>query len=307
MSQEKDFEFVANIATIDVDSNVKELKEFIASVRESYIETPVTYENRVQAKESLAALRKLRSDITKKVNGLKKDVLGPWEKFRADVDEACIPIDGLITSLSSSLDAVEQQRIKEKEAHVKLFVADYLNDVPESIREVMKDYWEDRWLNATTSDNSIAQGLDNIINQTASTLEAINGTKYEAQLLSVFKQHWSYLDVIKMKSNLERQDAELERVKAASQKSDAAKMQQAEVPQSLQYQDALKPQQEVTQPQIQPKAGDLVLSCEALLVGTKEQIQEAVRLFRTTGAKIVKLNQYQPATEHDLEISKYGR
>ena len=288
MEVENVLEFTTDLVPARIDSNIEELKAFVKKVSDSYLGGEVTEENKAAAKEDLAALRKLREAITKKVSGLKADVLQPWDQFNRQVKDAVTPIDDLIRELADGLATVETRRQEAKRAHVRQLMDDYLKDVPAAAREVVSDYWNDKWLNATTSDKAIREGLENIVSSTVSALDAIEGSKFEAQLLARFKQTWSYRDVVK-----EKIDREINRDRFTGVVRD--------------LRDKVGDVHETVGPRIETPTGQDICFCTCYLVGTMHEIKQGVKAFRAQGGKIVRNSDYRKAVEAEISASGYQR
>ena len=293
-----EFEFSANSVPAVINSNVEELKAWIGKVKESYVERPVTYENRIEAKDDLAALRKLRKAIDSKVSGMKKDILIPFETFKDLVSEACRPLDVLIASLDKGLKDVEEVRRTAKKNEVEMTVLEALKDVPEEVKEIVSGYDNPSWLNAGTTTNQIRKELDSIVNQTASTLEAIKGSKFEAQLLARFKDTWSYMEVVNLKKKLEEQEAELARLNAIRREKEAAE--KAEAAKKTE-EAALKPSIDVP---VKTTADD-VLMCHTIIIGTKEELIQGMAAFGTKGGVILRVDELKTATMEKIVKSGY--
>lgn len=303
------FEFEAAIKPQTVQSNIEELKGFIQDVCNSYQGGVVTNENRAMAKADLASLRKLKKAIQDKVTSLKREVLLPWEDFRQEVEKACIPINGLIETLSKGLDKVEAERIEAKRLHVKQLVTDILAEAPEATRVIVREYWNEKWLNATASDKAIKEELDRIIAQTVSTLDAISGSRFEAQLLAKYKQTWSYMEVTKEREALEKQAEEYEKVLVLRAKEKIDKERR-----ESDFHDALAglgvdaetlPSTESSDDHVLQQSD--ILFCTCYLVGTLDEIKQGVKSFRFQGGRIVRNSEYRPATEIEVSSSKYQK
>lgn len=302
-------EFATDLVPARIDSNIEELQAFVKKVSDSYLGGEVTEENKTAAKEDLAALRKLREEIRRKVSGLKSDVLQPWDQFNAQVKDAVAPIDDLIRELADGLATVETRRQEAKRAHVRQLMDDYLKDVPAAAREVVSGYWNDKWLNATTSDKAIREGLENIVSSTVSALDAIEGSKFEARLLARFKQTWSYLDVFKEKARLEAQEQDLERMQQVrvKEKIDREINRDRFTGVVRDLRDKVGDVHETVGPRIEPPTGQDICFCTCYLVGTMHEIKQGVKAFRAQGGKIVRNSDYRKAAEAEISASGYQR
>lgn len=323
MEMERSFEFQANAGAAAIQSNLDELKAFVQEVKDSYVGGEVTYENRVQAKADLASLRKLRKAVDAKVKGIRGDLMEPFTAFKQAVDDACVPIDQLIAELAGGVAKVEEQRMAEKRAHAEELRDSILADAPESAAEVLKGYWSDRWLNASTTDKQIRDGLAELVSTTEAVLDAIKGSPYEALLLDTFRKSWSYLDVVKQKAAFEAQAAEYRRVQAAKQASDESfRKAVEETRQAAAQKDARalepkpQPQAQTEQPVVLPgffgavgeaatRDGEPILYCTCYLVGTREDIKAGIRAYRATGCQIMRTSEYRPASKAEADAAKY--
>ena len=318
MEEEKVFEFNATALQTTIDSNVEDLKAWVAEVSNSYQGGVVTYENRVAAKADLAMLRKLRKAIDSKVSGIKNDLLEPFTGFKAQVAEACRPIDDLIRELNSGLIRVEEERIAQKKSEVEELKNEILSKENEDVRTVVEGYWNDKWLNASTTEKQISADLASVIDQTVAALEAIRGSKFEAQLLNTFKQNYSYRDVTAKKKQLEEQDAELERIKALRAHEEAEK--NAAMPAPAEDEKLHRPYQDPepctanddvnndipAAEENKPAGENEILTCEVVFVGTKKEILRAVSACRKFAKiAVTRKSEFRTATMQEIAENHY--
>lgn len=296
MAEEKMMEFRVDITPASLDANIGELRTFIQQVKDSYVGGEVTLDNYGQAKADLAALRKLQSAISAKVNGVKKDLMQPFTTWKDQVDDACRPIAALIDELALGVSKITTLKAENKRREVEALRDEHIKDLPQALRSVVADYWDPSWTNASTTKKRIEESLDNIINSAASTLEVISGDKHEAALLDCFKRTWSYLSVMKMKAALQDQDLELEKlrqIKASDENQPAAEpaVEKAAPAQALRPADL---------------SGSEVLMCQAILVGTRHEILQGVKAFRSTGAAIKRMTEFRKATVAEVQAATYS-
>lgn len=240
--------------TISLESTKDQLKSFIETVKASYISQPITSKNVVSAKKDLANVRKIGKQVTGKMASVKKELLAPFDALNAEIKSILSGLDEIESEMDTGIKAVAEAEREEKSKTAKAIMAEMLKAESPDVNALLSEYWDDSFSLKSTSEPSMRNKFSSVIEFAKATSENIKGTPHEAQLISVFKQTFSFSSVMDEKQRLEKQDedyARLQEIRAAEQKRIAAE--QAEAARIAQEEARAKQAQECETTQPEPE------------------------------------------------------
>lgn len=240
--------------TISLESTKDQLKSFIETVKASYISQPITSKNVVSAKKDLANVRKIGKQVTGKMASVKKELLAPFDALNAEIKSILSGLDEIESEMDTGIKAVAEAEREEKSKTAKAIMAEMLKAESPDVNALLSEYWDDSFALKSTSEAAIRGEFGSAIEFAKATSENIKGTPHEAQLISVFKQTFSFSSVMDEKQRLEKQDedyARLQEIRAAEQKRIAAE--QAEAARIAQEEARAKQVQEHETTQVKPE------------------------------------------------------
>ena len=222
--------------TISLESTKDQLKSFIETVKASYISQPITSKNVVSAKKDLANVRKIGKQVTGKMASVKKELLAPFDALNAEIKSILSGLDEIESEMDTGIKAVAEAEREEKSKTAKAIMAEMLKAESPDVNALLSEYWDDSFSLKSTSEPSMRNKFSSVIEFAKATSENIKGTPHEAQLISVFKQTFSFSSVMDEKQRLEKQDEEYarlqqlrqEQARLAAEKAEAARIAQEE-------------------------------------------------------------------------------
>lgn len=273
--------------TISLESTKDQLKSFIETVKASYISQPITSKNVVSAKKDLANVRKIGKQVTGKMASVKKELLAPFDALNAEIKSILSGLDEIESEMDTGIKAVAEAEREEKSKTAKAIMAEMLKAESPDVNALLSEYWDDSFSLKSTSEPSMRNKFSSVIEFAKATSENIKGTPHEAQLISVFKQTFSFSSVMDEKQRLEKQDedyARLQEIRAAEQKRIAAE--QAEAARIAQEEARAKQAQEceTTQPEPEtpPESQETASEPESAQV-TRETSNQIIAPFTIQG------------------------
>lgn len=150
----------------------------------------VDYQNRVytedmidEAKADRAKLNKLKKAINDERISREKEYMQPFLTFKEQAKELCDMIDTASSGIGEKLDAFEQKRIDEKDAHIEKLFSDIISnyDLPFITLEKI---FNEKWYNKGISDKAIVAEITERCEKAVSDLVIIKRMpeySYEAE------------------------------------------------------------------------------------------------------------------------------
>lgn len=138
----------------DFETAKKELKDEL----ELYGRTVFTEDTKVQAKNTVANLRKQKKAFQDEILSAKRAWMKPFEDFQAKANELLDMFDEPIVFINNQIDEFERRRIEEKKKLIELIYADI---VEEEWRETipLQKIYNGRWENATYTEKNIREDI----------------------------------------------------------------------------------------------------------------------------------------------------
>lgn len=207
-----------------VEWNFDEIKTWLADGLEQY-KGRVYDETQInQAKKDAANLRKLKDAIEGKRKEVKAYYLVPVDDFAAKAKELTGMIDAQVEEITAQVKAFDEVRKQEKqEAIMRLYdtlVGNLAALVP------YERLHNPKWLNVTTSMNTIADDIARVVDRVESGLRSIDtlglAPDIAEQVKGVFLKNFDLAAALAEKERIEKRREELARYKAAQEGAQAA-------------------------------------------------------------------------------------
>ncbi|MFA6934670.1 MAG: DUF1351 domain-containing protein, partial [Sphaerochaetaceae bacterium] len=293
-----DFEVVVTPEVPTIQSTLADLRTFVETVDASYVSKPITLENVKEAKSSLADFRKIKKAVLGKMKDVKDEILKPWNELNDLVVAELNKLDHIEIEMNAGISAVvEAERLAKHQAVVDLIAAERAK-LSTEVALVIKDYFDPRWENKTTTDKEIIKDFQRLADAASATVSAIKGNKHEAQLLGVFQDHFSYSEVSLAIERYRAQDEQMAKIEEAralriaqeeenrkireaqeakdraeaKARAEAAAAAAAEAAANAEPEEPAPVPEPVRQPSIMDPG--ILLTCTFLCCGTKENIAE---------------------------------
>lgn len=167
-----------------ISTNFEEIKEKLEKEMSTYKTMRVTVDNKKEAKEDMADLRKLKKKLNDRKKEVKEEYMKPYLEVEDGVKQIISIIDGAINFLDGQVAELEEQRVLERKTEItKVY--------DELVEEELLDYmpleriWNDKWTNATTTMKSIREDINGFVTKVRTdiaTIKAMQSDKTERAL-----------------------------------------------------------------------------------------------------------------------------
>lgn len=214
-----------------ISFNYDELKEALAQ-KVSHYETIVYTEDQFKdAKADRANLNKLKKALNDERIKQEKAYMVPFDQFKRQISEIIGIIDKAASTVDRQVKAFEDQKREEKRAKITEIWNSFLSSdrVPAGI--TLESVFDQKWLNATVSDDAVEKAMGAKLEQAANDLAVV--ANLPAYAFEAREVYFRTLDLGKAVSEAQRLtdqaekrkewEAEQERRKAAAE--DAARRQ----------------------------------------------------------------------------------
>lgn len=197
-----------------ISFNFEEIKEQLSAEMAHYKGMLFTEETKKEAKETVAALRKLKKEVSDRRIEIKKAYLQPYDDFEAKVKELDALINEPIAFISEQVAEFERRRVEEKkkligEIYAGImaehdFVAEYLP---------LDRIYDSKWENATTTQKAITEAIADRVERMERDLYTIREmqSEFEDKGLAKYKSTLELADAIAVMNQYQKQKEEIMR------------------------------------------------------------------------------------------------
>lgn len=197
-----------------ISFNFEEIKEQLSAEMAHYKGMLFTEETKKEAKETVAALRKLKKEVSDRRIEIKKAYLQPYDDFEAKVKELDALINEPIAFISEQVAEFERRRVEEKkkligEIYAGImaehdFVAEYLP---------LDRIYDSKWENATTTQKAITEAIADRVERMERDLYTIREmqSEFEDKGLAKYKSTLELSDAIAVMNQYQKQKEEIMR------------------------------------------------------------------------------------------------
>lgn len=197
-----------------ISFNFEEIKEQLSAEMAYYKGMLFTEETKKEAKETVAALRKLKKEVSDRRIEIKKAYLQPYDDFEAKVKELDALINEPIAFISEQVAEFERRRVEEKkkligEIYAGImaehdFVAEYLP---------LDRIYDSKWENATTTQKAITEAIADRVERMERDLYTIREmqSEFEDKGLAKYKSTLELADAIAVMNQYQKQKEEIMR------------------------------------------------------------------------------------------------
>lgn len=163
-----------------IETNLEVLKNELSEIAKNYEGIVVGEDDVSLAKQDLARLRKLRTEIEDKRKQIKKEWNTPYLDFENKVKEALTIIDTPISEIDKQVKSYEQ---KEKEKKAEKIREIYNENVPDEIKPYLsfEAAFNERWLNKSVKKEEIISDLNATVTQKKIDISAIQALNSEIE------------------------------------------------------------------------------------------------------------------------------
>ena len=141
-----------------INCDFETAKNELKSELELYGRTVFTEDTKVQAKNTVANLRKQKKAFQDEILRAKREYMKPFEEFQAKAGELLDLFDEPINYINKQIDDFELKRIEEKKKLINLIYEDIIEEEWRETLPLQKIY-NSRWENATYTEKNIREDI----------------------------------------------------------------------------------------------------------------------------------------------------
>lgn len=197
-----------------ISFNFEEIKEQLSAEMAYYKGMLFTEETKKEAKETVAALRKLKKEVSDRRIEIKKAYLQPYDDFEAKVKELDALINEPIAFISEQVAEFERRRVEEKKKLIGEIYAGILAE-----HDFVAEYlpldriYDSKWENATTTQKAITKAIADRVERMERDLYTIREmqSEFEDKGLAKYKSTLELADAIAVMNQYQKQKEEIMR------------------------------------------------------------------------------------------------
>lgn len=213
------FEVITDLAVLNpqhIETNFEAVDAYLTEAMEPYTQMVVTEDSIVDAKKTLAQLRKLKDGINSQKIAVKREWMKPYTEYEDKAKQLMSRVEAGISNIDGQVKDYDSRRKEQKLQELK----DYFDQ--ETSRYRVEEYldWNlvrnPKWANASFSVEDAENEISGIITDTAKDVDYIAGmgSPFEAAMLEEYRKCRDLRAVLALELRLKaRQEAE-ERKKA---------------------------------------------------------------------------------------------
>lgn len=195
-----------------ISFNFEEIKEQLSAEMAYYKGMLFTEETKKEAKETVAALRKLKKEVSDRRIEIKKAYMQPYDEFEAKVKELDALINEPIAFISEQVAEFERKRIEEKKKLIGEIYAGIMAEHDFAAEYLPLDrIYDSKWENATATQKAITEAIADRVKRTEKDLSTIRAmqSEFEDKGLAKYKSTLELSDAIEVMNQYQKQKEEI--------------------------------------------------------------------------------------------------
>ena len=208
----KDINLTVSQQAGTIGTNFDEIKEALKGGLAEYKNMVFTEDSKVEAKKTVASLRKLKKTVNDKKIEVKKTFMAPYTDFEAQVKELDKLIDEPITFINGQVEEFERKRVEEKKA----LISEIYNEIivehePAAEYLPLQRIYDSKWENATTTKKAITEAIAEHVEHVEKDLATIHDmeSEFEDKGLEKYKTTLELADALATMKQYQRQKEEI--------------------------------------------------------------------------------------------------
>ena len=195
-----------------ISFNFEEIKEQLSAEMAYYKGMLFTEETKKEAKETVAALRKLKKEVSDRRIEIKKAYLQPYDDFEAKVKELDALINEPIAFISEQVAEFERRRVEEKKKLIGEIYAGIMAEHDFAAEYLPLDrIYDSKWENATATQKAITEAIADRVKRMERDLYTIREmqSEFEDKGLAKYKSTLELSDAIEVMNQYQKQKEEI--------------------------------------------------------------------------------------------------
>lgn len=162
----------------EIQTNFDEIEKQLAEELRQYDGIIFTEDTRIEAKKTVADLRKLKKSIDDSRKEVKAQWMEPYNRFEARVKQMTAIVDKPINYINGQVDAFETKRLEERQAEIQRIYNEEIGELGEFLP--LFRIQSDKWQNASTSSKAIRKEMSAVISNARAGKAAIEAMQSDA-------------------------------------------------------------------------------------------------------------------------------
>lgn len=204
-----------------IGGNFEEIKSALKAELEVYKNMVFTEESKLEARKTVAGLRKLKKSMNDKKLEVKKTFMAPYAEFEAQVKELDKLIDEPIDFINRQVEEFERKRVEERKA----LISEIYNGIMAEHENVtaylpLQRIYDSKWENSTTTKKTIKEAMVQHVERVEKDLAAIHSmeSEFEDKGIEKYKTTLELSDALAVMNQYQKQKEEILRRQAEQEK-----------------------------------------------------------------------------------------
>lgn len=155
-----------------IDWNFEELKQEIEVKAADYMNLVYSDDQIKEAKKDRADLNKFKKALEDKRKDVKAQVMDPYKDFETKIKELVGIVDKAVDNIDSQIKGYEEGLRQAKEKRCREIFGELVGDLDRVV--TFEKVFNPKWLNRSTSEKSIKEEIEGILDKVDKELKAIN-------------------------------------------------------------------------------------------------------------------------------------
>lgn len=162
----------------EIQTNFDEIERHLAEEMRQYDGIIFMEDTRVDAKKTVADLRKLKKSIDDSRKEVKAQWMEPYNRFEARVKQMTAIVDKPINYINGQVEEFEAKRLEERQEEIQRIYNEEIGELADFLP--LFRIQSDKWLNASTSSKTIRKEMSSVISNAKAGKAAIEAMQSDA-------------------------------------------------------------------------------------------------------------------------------
>jgi len=156
---------IINESKIDIKHNLDEIKAGFMQISDKYKNLVVTEDILEDIKKEVADINKIIKNVNDNRISISKELEAPSKKLKADCDDILQIGKDVVEALNSQVNVFKEKERDEKRKYVQELISSVITGYKITDEYLLRLEIQEKWLNKTTTKNSIIEEVNNIAKQ----------------------------------------------------------------------------------------------------------------------------------------------
>ena len=194
-----------------INCDLETIKSELKADLDLYTKTVFTEETKVEAKKTVANLRKKKTAFQDEIRRAKSLWMKPFEEFQQKAFEVVDMFDEPINAINTQINEFEEKRILEKRKAIEAIYYDIIDDAEWQEKIPFNKVFNSKWENATYTEKNIREEIFNLKQRVKQGIETIKlmQSEVEDDAIGIFLLNFDISPAVLHITNYEAQKREI--------------------------------------------------------------------------------------------------